>query len=168
MSNLAKNNIFSAESLYIIKVIVISLILLNFNKTFAEETSIDAEPFEIWGQSTNQSIPQLEDSNLEEENLENEIPDKDSDNLGDIVKSNFNYSIDDTIGLYDESNGGFSPSIWKFSNFEDIEYLITNLPKEISNNELLKFDVEINPANESSDENGKIVAAKKEIKNKDR
>ena len=36
----------------------------------------------------------------------------------------------------------------------------------ISNNELLKFDVEINPANESSDENGKIVAAKKEIKNK--
>ena len=35
----------------------------------------------------------------------------------------------------------------------------------ISNNELLKFDVEINPANESSDENGKIVAAKKEIKN---
>jgi hypothetical protein len=31
-----------------------------------------------------------------------------------------------------------------------------------------KFDVEINPANESSDENGKIVAAKKEIKNKDR
>jgi hypothetical protein len=38
----------------------------------------------------------------------------------------------------------------------------------ISNNELLKFDVEINPANVSSDENGKIVAAKKEIKNKDR
>ena len=38
----------------------------------------------------------------------------------------------------------------------------------INNNELLKFDVEINPANESSDENGKMVAAKKEIKNKDR
>ena len=44
------------------------------------------------------------------------------------------------------------------------------LPKlaAINNNELSKFDVEINPANESSDENGKIVAAKKEIKNKDR
>ena len=38
----------------------------------------------------------------------------------------------------------------------------------ISNNELLKFDVEINPANESSDENGKIVAAKKDIANKDK
>jgi len=38
----------------------------------------------------------------------------------------------------------------------------------INNNELLKFDVEINPANESSDENGKIVAAKNDIPNKDR
>ena len=38
----------------------------------------------------------------------------------------------------------------------------------ISNNELLKFDVKINPANESSDENGKIVAAKNDIPNKDR
>ena len=44
------------------------------------------------------------------------------------------------------------------------------LPKlaAINKNELLKFDDESNPANESSDENGKIVAAKKEIKNKDR
>ena len=38
----------------------------------------------------------------------------------------------------------------------------------INNNELLKFDVEINPANESSDENGRIVAAKNDIPNKDR
>jgi hypothetical protein len=38
----------------------------------------------------------------------------------------------------------------------------------INNNVLLKFDVEINPANESSDENGKIVAAKNDIPNKDR
>ena len=44
------------------------------------------------------------------------------------------------------------------------------LPKlaAINNNELSKFDVEINPANESSDENGKIVAAKNDIPNKDR
>jgi hypothetical protein len=38
----------------------------------------------------------------------------------------------------------------------------------INNNELLKFDVVINPANEISDEKGKIVAAKKDIPNKDR
>jgi len=38
----------------------------------------------------------------------------------------------------------------------------------INNNKLLKFDVEINPANESSDENGKIVAAKNDIPNKDK
>ena len=38
----------------------------------------------------------------------------------------------------------------------------------INNNELLKFVVETNPANESSDENGKIVAAKNDIPNKDR
>ena len=139
MSNLAKNNIFSAYLLYIIKAIVISLILFNFNKVFAEETSIDAEPFEIWGQSTNQSIPQLENSNLDEEALDEEAVESESNSIEDIIKSDFNYSIDDTIGLYDESNGGFSPSIWKFSNFEDIEYLITNFPKEISNNELLEL-----------------------------
>jgi len=137
MSNLAKSNIFSAHLLYIIKVIVISLILFNFNKIFAEETSIEAEPFEIWGQSTNQSIPQLENSNLEEV-IEDEVLDSASNNgLEGIIKSDFSYSIDDTLGLYDESNGGFSSNIWKSSNFEDINYLITNLPKEISNNELL-------------------------------
>jgi hypothetical protein len=38
----------------------------------------------------------------------------------------------------------------------------------INNNKLLKFDVEINPTNVSSEENGKIVAAKKDIQNKDR
>ena len=134
MSNLAKSNIFSAHLLYIIKVIVISLILFNFNKIFAEETSIEAEPFEIWGQSTNQSIPQLENSHLEEEVIEDEVVDSESNNsLEGIIKSDFNYSIDDTLGLYDESNGGFSSSIWKPSNFEDIYYLITNLSNEISN-----------------------------------
>ena len=138
MINLAKSNIFFAYLLYIIKVIVISLILFNFNKVFAEESSIDAEPFEIWGQSTNQSIPQLENSNLEDEVIEDEVVDSKSNNsLEGIIKSDFNYSIDDTVGLYDESNGGFSSSIWKSSNFKDIYYLITNLPKEINNNELL-------------------------------
>ena len=45
MSNLGKNNIFSSGVLYIIRLIVISLILFNFNKAFAEETSIESEPF---------------------------------------------------------------------------------------------------------------------------
>ena len=125
MNNLAKSDIFSASLLYIIKVIVISLILFNFNKVFAEETSVDAEPFEIWGESTNQFIPQLENSDLEEEVIEGEVLDSNSnDSLEGIVKSDFNYSIDDTIGLYDESNGGFSSNIWKSSNFKDIYYLI--------------------------------------------
>ena len=137
MSNLAKSNIFSSYLLYIIKVIVISLIFFNFNKVFSEETSIDTEPFEIWGQSTNLSIPQLENSNLEEKIIEDAALDGESNSLEGIIKSDFSYSIDDTIGLYDESNGGFSSSIWKSSNFEDIDYLITNLPKELSNNELL-------------------------------
>tara|TARA_Y100000741_G_scaffold356617_1_gene333475 strand:+ start:1608 stop:3398 length:1791 start_codon:yes stop_codon:yes gene_type:complete len=137
MSNLAKSNIFSSYLLYIIKLIVISLIFFNFNKVFSEETSIDTEPFEIWGQSTNLSIPQLENSNLEEKIIEDAALDGESNSLEGIIKSDFSYSIDDTIGLYDESNGGFSSSIWKSSNFEDIDYLITNLPKELSNNELL-------------------------------
>ena len=85
MSNLAKSNIFSAYLLYIIKVIVISLILFNFNKVFAEEASVDVEPFEIWGQTTNQSIPQLENSQLEEEVIEDEVVGSESNNsLADI------------------------------------------------------------------------------------
>ena len=145
MNNLAKSNIFSAYLLYIIRIIVISLILFNFNKAFAE-LSDDAEPFEIWGESTNQSIPQLEKSNLEEKiiDLEEEIiEDKslndESTNLEGVLKADFSYSIDDTVGLYDESNGGFSSDIWKDSNFEDIDYLISNLSIEINNNELLKL-----------------------------
>ncbi len=76
MNNLAKSDIFSASLLYIIKVIVISLILFNFNTVFAEETSVDAEPFEIWGESTNQFIPQLENSDLEESPNSNTKPPK--------------------------------------------------------------------------------------------
>ena len=138
MNNLAKSNIFSAYLLYIIRIIVISLILFNFNKAFAE-LSNDAEPFEIWGESTNQSIPQLENSNLEEEILEDKSLNDESTDLEGVLKADFSYSIDDTVGLYDESNGGFSSDIWKDSNFEDIDYLIKNLSIEINNNELLKL-----------------------------
>ena len=132
MNNLAKSNIFSAYLLYIIRIIVISLILFNFNKAFAE-LSNDAEPFEIWGESTNQSIPQLENSNLEEEILEDKSLNDESTDLEGVLKADFSYSIDDTVGLYDESNGGFSSDIWKDSNFEDIDYLIKNLSTEINN-----------------------------------
>ena len=137
MNNLAKSNIFFANLLYIIRLVVISLILFNFNKAFAEE-ALDAEPFEIWGESTDLIIPQLENSNLEEDIIEDGALDSESNNaLEGIVRSDFSYSIDDTLGLYDESNGGFSSNIWKSSNFKDINYLIINLPKKIDNKKLL-------------------------------
>ena len=136
MSNLAKSNIFSASLLYIIRLIVISIILFNFNKVLAE-LSNDSEPFEIWGESTNLSLPQLEDSTFEEEIIESETLEDSSSNLEDIIKTDFDYSIDDTIGLYDESNGGFSADIWKDSNFKDINYLIKSLPRDTNNHELI-------------------------------
>ena len=137
MNNLAKSNIFFANLLYIIRLVVISLILFNFNKAFAEE-ALDPEPFEIWGESTDLIIPQLENSNLEEDIIEDGALDSESNNaLEGIVRSDFSYSIDDTLGLYDESNGGFSSNIWKSSNFKDINYLIINLPKKIDNKKLL-------------------------------
>ena len=137
MSDLIKSNIFFVNLLYIISVIVITLILFNFSEASAEEISVEAEPFEIWGQSTNRSIPQLENLNLEEDILTDKVLGTESSNLEDVIKSDFNYSFNDTLGLYDELNGGFSSDIWKFSNFHDIDYLIKNLPKKSNNKELL-------------------------------
>ena len=139
MSDLVKNNIFLVPLLYIIRLIVISLILFNFNKSFAEESLIEAEPFEIWGQSTSQSIPQLENSNFEAESIEDDLSVSDPSSLEGVIKSDFSYSIDDTIGLYDKSNGGFSPDIWKFSNYKDINYLINELPLVTINDEILRL-----------------------------
>ncbi len=136
MSSLFKSDIFFVNLLYIIKLIVITLFLLNFNEASAEEILLDAEPFEIWGQSTNHSIPQLENSNLEEEFFDEEVLESESNSSESVIKSDFSYSIYDTIGIYDELNGGFSSDIWKTSNFNDINYLIKNLPKEINNNVL--------------------------------
>ncbi len=137
MSDLIKSNIFFVKLLYIITVIVITLILFNFSKAAAEEISAESEPFEIWGQSTNRYIPQLENLNLEEDIVTNKVLGDDSSNLEDVIKSDFNYSTNDTLGLYDELNGGFSSDIWKFSNFNDIDYLIKNLPTKSNNKELL-------------------------------
>ena len=137
MSDLIKSNIFFVKLLYIISVIVITLILFNFSKAAAEEISAESEPFEIWGQSTNRYIPQLENLNLEEDIVTNKVLGDDSSNLEDVIKSDFNYSTNDTLGLYDELNGGFSSDIWKFSNFNDIDYLIKNLPTKSNNKELL-------------------------------
>ncbi len=137
MSDLIKSNILFVKLLYIISVIVITLILFNFSEAAGEEISAESEPFEIWGQSTNLSIPQLENLNLEEDILTDEVLGTESSNLEDVIKSDFNYSTNDTLGLYDELNGGFSSDIWKFSNFNDIDYLIKNLPTKINNKELL-------------------------------
>lgn len=135
MNNLDKSSIFSVRLLYINKIILISLILFNFNQVFAE-VSNDEEPFQIWSESTNQTIPQLEGSYLEEEIVEEEFLDNESNNSEGILKAEFSYSVDDTIGLFDESNGGFSSDIWKGSSFKDIDYLIKSLPDKIINNEV--------------------------------
>ncbi len=139
MSNLAKKNILFVPLLYIIRLIVITLILFNFIIVYAEELAIDEEPFEIWGQSTNQSIPQLEDLNLEEEVIDSKAFGSESSSLDGVIRSEFNYSANDTLGLYDELSGGFSSDLWRFSDFQDIEYLIKSLPKYINNNELLEL-----------------------------
>ena len=52
MSNLIKSDIFYISLLYIIRLIVISVILLNFERVVLAELLSEEEPFEIWEKST--------------------------------------------------------------------------------------------------------------------
>lgn len=138
MSDPELSDIRNRVLLYIITSFVITVILIFFTKILFAETIIE-KPQELW---ENDSLL-IEDAELSEEDAEydtdNENLVKDDSNFDSsdqIIESSLNYSIFDTVGLYDETNGGFVASIWKNSDLNQVEYLLNSISKPSSNNTL--------------------------------
>jgi len=133
MSNLIKSDIFYISLLYIIRLIVISVILLNFERVVLAELLSEEEPFEIWEKSTLQSLPKPEELSVDATITNEDSSEFESNN---VIESDFTYSINDSFGLFDESNGGLKSNIWKDSELEDIHYLLIHSPEKLLNSEL--------------------------------
>ena len=133
MSNLIKSDIFYISLLYIIRLIVISVILLNFERVVLAELISEEEPFEIWEKSTLQSLPKPEELSVDATITNEDSSEFESNN---VIESDFTYSINDSFGLFDESNGGLKSNIWKDSELEDIHYLLIHSPEKLLNSEL--------------------------------
>ena len=117
--------------LYIITSFVITVILIFFTKTLFAEVIIE-KPLNLW---ENDSLL-VEEVEYDSDNktLLEEIDNFDSSN--EITESSLNYSIFDSVGLYDETNGGFVASIWKNSDLTQVQYLLDSIGKPSSNNTL--------------------------------
>ena len=117
--------------LYIITSFVITVILIFFTKTLFAEVIIE-KPLNLW---ENDSLL-VEEVEYDSDNktLLEEIDNFDSSNQ--ITESSLNYSIFDSVGLYDETNGGFVASIWKNSDLTQVQYLLDSIGKPSSNNTL--------------------------------
>ena len=167
MKNLKLHFIFNSILLYTFSSFVICVILLIFtNNLYAEQNLKKA--LDLW---ENNSF--LNETN-QEKNRVNNNPPKDkienskdvSKSLGKIIQNNLEVSFFDTLGLYDDSNNGLEPSIWKYSDLKQIQFLLdliteymssatlTNLlhtslltisspPKNIDYNESSFFDLKV-------------------------
>ena len=117
------------RSLYMTNLIVIVIIFfLSFSSVFAE-TDI-SEPLEIWSNDNDDKIEEAvtKDKETEEEAIQSLIS-----------QSDIAYSAYDTIGIYDQTNNGFNPTIWENSNFVDVKYLIDQLSNHYQYNNISNF-----------------------------
>ena len=136
-----KNFIRNCLLLYRINTFVVSVILIFFiNISFAEENN--ENPLNLWENDSllsNENKNKLKNKPLDEIKKEEissgnqEVLDKQNK----IDQNNINISSLDSIGVYDETNGGFSIGIWKNSKIDQIEYLLNELPKDLRNNFLI-------------------------------
>ena len=141
MIGIFKNFIRNYLLLYRINTFVVSVILIFFiNISFAEENN--ENPLNLWENDSllsNENKNKLKNKPLDEIKKEEissgnqEVLDKQNK----IDQNNINISSLDSIGVYDETNGGFSIGIWKNSKIDQIEYLLNELPKDLRNNFLI-------------------------------
>ncbi len=103
---------------------IVIILLLSFSRIYAE--TINNEPIEIWSED------QVNDLNEVENRKTADSEQSHIDSSSTISQAKIEYSAYDTIGLYDKTNNGFSPTIWENSKFEDIEFLISQLSSEYS------------------------------------
>ncbi len=119
-------NIFVTYLIYIISLLLISAFFIK-NSSLAEDIKESVDPVIIWGE--------------EEETETSESANKIDISINDEQKSNiaeteFEFSRNNAIGLYDLSNGGFDSDIWKNSSSEDIDYLLNKTPYKTSSSVL--------------------------------
>ena len=126
-TNFIRNNFL----LYIFTAVVVSVIIIfSINTIYAEEN--DKKPLDLW--ENNSLLNKDEDKKKELNSVStNNIINSEEE----IDQSKINVSNLDSIGIYDESNGGFSIGVWKNSNFDQIEYLLNKVPPD-SRNTVLK------------------------------
>jgi hypothetical protein len=131
MEDIKKNFIRNNSLLYIFTAVVVSVIIIfSINTIYAEEN--DKKPLDLW---ENDSLLSKDEDKKKELNSvsNNNIINSEEE----IDQSKINVSNLDSIGVYDESNGGFSIGVWKNSNFDQIEYLLNKVPPD-SRNTVLK------------------------------
>ena len=126
-TNFIRNN----SLLYIFNAVVVSVIIIfSINTTYAEEN--DKKPLDLWENNSLLSKDEDKKKELNSVSTNNIINSEE-----EIDQSKINVSNLDSIGIYDESNGGFPIGIWKNSNFDQIEYLLNKVPPD-SRNTVLK------------------------------
>ena len=126
-TNFIRNNFL----LYIFTAVVVSVIIIfSINTIYAEEN--DKKPLDLWENNSLLSKDEDKKKELNSVSTNNIINSEE-----EIDQSKINVSNLDSIGVYDESNGGFSIGVWKNSNFDQIEYLLNKVPHD-SRNTVLK------------------------------
>ena len=131
MEDIKTNFIRNNSLLYIFTAVVVSVIIIfSINTIYAEEN--DKKPLDLWENNS------LLSKDIDKKKELNSVSTNDIINSEEeIDQTKINVSNLDSIGIYDESNGGFSIGIWKNSNFDQIEYLLNKVPPD-SRNTVLK------------------------------
>ena len=131
MEDIKTNFIRNNSLLYIFTAVVVSVIIIfSINTIYAEEN--DKKPLDLWENNSLLSKDEDKKKELNSVSTNNIINFEE-----EIDQSKINVSNLDSIGIYDESNGGFKIGVWKNSNFDQIEYLLNKVPPD-SRNTVLK------------------------------
>lgn len=131
MEDIKTNFIRNNSLLYIFTTVVVSVIIIfSINTIYAEEN--DKKPLDLWENNSLLSKDEDKKKELNSVSTNNIINSEE-----EIDQSKINVSNLDSIGIYDESNGGFKIGVWKNSNFDQIEYLLNKVPPD-SRNTVLK------------------------------
>ena len=104
------------------KFTIVVILFLSFTSIYAE--TVTSEPLEIWSedQSNNSNFSDTTSTLDGEEIKQDAVP--------IISQTDIDYSAYDTIGFYDQTNNGFSPTMWENSEFDDVEILMSQLAVE--------------------------------------
>ena len=101
---------------------IVVILFLSFTSIYAE--TVTSEPLEIWSEDQSSNSNFNDTANT----LDGEEIKQDSTPI--ISQADIDYSAYDTIGFYDQTNNGFSPTMWENSEFEDVEFLMSQLAVE--------------------------------------